>query len=429
METMASQNKFVGRGVCVFTVALLATAAGMIAAQRPEVTKPAVPKPPAHERSARKTPATGRNSALAAARRRVLNAQPLAMYYYVGDARGRQSAQAHASQMTVLAPQCYWVEKDGVLRGALPPQVTEIAHRAHLPVMPLIFNRGFDRETVTALLHDPKAQQRAVSYMAYHAAREHFVGYQIDLENLDPADKDLFTEFVRSAAERMHREGRLLSVALVPKFSDVYPSIPTPENPTTGEWAAAYDYRALGGIADFLTLMTYDHFNRSTPAGPIAGFEWVKMALDFAEARIPPDKLLLGIALYGREWTETGSNTFSRSLTAQNIRELQHRWDSEARWDERWKSPWFQLQKGDATHTVWYEDSRSWTEKLNLIREHHLRGFAAWRLGFEGPDFWSLAAVKSPKPKPRAKRRPSTERAAKGSAKHSSQQARAAASH
>jgi spore germination protein YaaH len=397
---MASENKFLARGVRLILLALLTSALGAAAQTKP----------------ARKARAVKRNPALAAARRRVLNARPLAMYYYVSDARGQESVQAHASQMTVLAPQCYWVEKDGVLRGELPAAAVEISRRARLPVMPLIFNRGFERETVTALLHDPEARRRAVSYMAYHAKRENLVGFQIDLENIDPHDQELFTAFVRRAAERMHRDGRLLSVALVPKFSDVFPDPTNPDHPTLGEWAAGYDYRALGQAADFLTLMTYDHFNRSTPAGPIAGFEWVKKALAYAEARIPPEKLLLGIALYGREWTDVGENTSSRSLTTEAVRELRGRWDAKTQWDEQWRSPWFQVQTGAATHTVWYEDPRSWTEKLNLIRDDHLRGFAAWRLGFEGANFWSLAGIKPPRPAKRTRHRAPAPRAAKGSA-------------
>jgi spore germination protein YaaH len=419
METMAGENKILGRAARALTLMFFLSgipvaAAPASAAQIPspqEVTaqSPAKQAPAAQKSAAQKSadrehaakkPATHKaraakeNTALAAARRRVLGAKPLALYYYVSDQRAQKSILAHASRMTVLAPQCYWVEKDGVLRGDLPSQVAVISRRARLPVMPLVFNRGFNRETVTALLHDPDAQQRAVSDMAERANRENLVGYQIDLENIDPADQALFTAFVRRAADRMHQDGRLLSVALVPKFTDVFPSVPTPDHPTMGEWAAAYDYRALGQIADFLTLMTYDHFNRSTPAGPIAGFDWVKQALDYAEARIPADKLLLGIPLYGREWTELGESTFSRSLDTATVRELRVKWKSKPQWDDRWQSPWFRVQHGNATRTVWYEDSRSWTEKLNLVRDQHLRGFAAWRLGFEGPNFWSMSAIK-----------------------------------
>ncbi len=375
----------------------------------------ALPLGAAKKRVARKARAKTKTFTLAEMRRRVLEARPLAVYYSIGDSRGLKSLAAHASRMTVIAPQCYWVESDGVIQGEVPPELLEIARRKGLPVMPLVFNRGFNRETITALLHSPEAQRRLVSYMAYHAAKENLVGFQFDLENIDPADQSLFTAFVKAAAARMHEDGRLLSVALVPKFSDQFPRPDLPDHPTLGEWAAGYDYHALGESADFLTLMTYDHFNRSTAAGPIAGYEWVKKALAYAEARIPPEKLLLGIALYGREWSELGVSTFSRSLNAQEVRELRIGWKIKPQWDDRWRSPWFQYRRGRVTRTVWFENSRSWREKLNLVRDDHLRGFAAWRLGFEGPSFWSLTAIRPARPGKRAIRRAGASNAGKGS--------------
>ena len=325
------------------------------------------------------------------ARDRVLNAQPLAMYYYYDDPRGLKSIQEHSSEMTLLAPQCYVVEPDGVIQGTLPPGIAEASASSPVALMPLVFNKGFDRSTVTRLLHSPKAQERAVSYMAYLAARENTVGIQIDLENIAPADMARFTRFVRLAAARLHRDGRLLSVAVVPRFADGPPGRPRPGRPSSGEWSAAFDYRALGRAADFLTIMAYDQSHRTGPAGPIAGYEWVRKILDYAVKRVDRKKLLLGLPLYGREWTEASRNSASRSLSALEVRELLARPDVEVQWDDRWRSPWFQYREAGSLRTVWYEDSRSWSEKLRLVTEYRLRGFAAWRLGFEDAEFWPAA--------------------------------------
>jgi spore germination protein len=358
---------------------------------------------PAAKKSAR-TP--HKKSAPLTARERVLNAKPLAMYYYVGDSRGLKSVKAHGSHVGLLAPQCYWITKDGEIEGELPAGLAETTRRFHIPVMPLIFNRGFDRETVTTMLHDAAAQEHVATAMAEIASKEQLVGFQIDFENIAPEDKDLFTQFVRLVAGKLHEKDLLLSITLVPKFTEIYPA-PSPPFPSTGEWAAGYDFHALGEIADFVTLMTYDHFGRQTSAGPIAGYEWVRKAVDFAVTRIPAEKLLLGIPLYGREWTEEGDQTTSRSLSNQNVRELRTRWKRKPQWDERWRSPWFKYEHRNTVHTVWYEDSRSWSAKLDLISEYHLRGFAAWRLGFEGANFWALSGIR-----PQAAKKTATKRSA-----------------
>jgi spore germination protein YaaH len=329
---------------------------------------------------------------LSAARQRVMSRRPLAMYYYYDDTRGLKSLSEHAAEVTVVGPQCFWVDADGVVHGETPRGVTEAAQRARLPVMPLLINPGFDRPLASAMLRNPKAQERAVTYLAYLAKRDNYVGWQLDLEFIDPADKSLYTKFVQRAAARLHRDGRLLSIAVVPRFSDDYPDTRAAEF-RTGEWGAPYDFRAIGRAVDFMVLMTYDHHGSSTPPGPVAGHAWMKEALEYAVRRVPRQKLLLGIPFYGRKWVETASGTLSRLVTYGDISPLLARPGLVIEWDKRWRAPWFQYREASELHTVWYDDSRSYKEKLQLVREYRLRGFAAWRLGTEDPQFWSVAAA------------------------------------
>lgn len=355
---------------------------------------------------------------VSAARQRVMAKRPLAMYYYVEGAQGLKSLAEHAAQVTVVGPQCFWVDADGVVHGEVPAGLLEIARRARLPVMPLLVNPGFDRSLAHAILRDPKAQERAVMYLAYLAKRDNYVGWQLDFEFIDPADKALYTKFVQRAAARLHCDGRLLSVAVVPRFSDDYPDQRLVEF-RTSEWGAPYDYRALGQTADFMVLMTYNHHGSSTPPGPVAGHAWMKEALEHAVRRVPRQKLLLGIPFYGRKWVEAASGTLSQSVAYQDISSLLARPGFQIQWDKRWRVPWFQYREGSELHTVWYDDTRSYKEKLQLVREYKLRGFAAWRLGIEHPEFWSVAAAaKRPTASPRGRGKPESSTRAGGPASH-----------
>jgi spore germination protein len=339
-------------------------------------------------------------SALAQARRRVMSARPLAMYYYFDDSAGLKSLSEHATEMTLVGPQCFKVEADGVVRGEVPAVVTQTARRAGLPIMPLVVNPGFDRSLASALLRDPKAQERAVSYLAYLARRENFIGWQLDLEYIDPADKALYTRFVQRAGARLHRDGRLLSVAVVPRFSDAYPDTRVALF-RTGEWGAPYDYRAIGRAVDFMVLMTYNHHASGTPPGPVSGHAWMEAAIEYAARHVPRQKLLLGIPFYAREWVATASGMLSRSLKHQDLAPLLARPGVEPQWDAHWRVPWFEFRDGPELHTVWYDDQRSYKEKLRLVQQNHLRGFAAWRLGTENPQFWAVAAEAARKPEGR----------------------------
>ena len=190
-------------------------------------------------------------AALARARERVLTTRPLALFYYSGDSLGMPSLQAHSDAITLLAPQCYELDGAGALHGKFSARALEVARGAGLPLMPLVTNSGFDRLAAHQLLQNAKAQARAATNLAEVAERDEYVGWQLDLEDIDPADESAYTRFTARVAGRLHHDQRLLSVAVVPRFSDRFPDSSKPGFHTS-EWGAAYDFRGLGRIADFL---------------------------------------------------------------------------------------------------------------------------------------------------------------------------------
>jgi spore germination protein YaaH len=290
------------------------------------------------------------------ARWHVLGTRPLGMYYYTTDSRGLESLGKYSAKMTLLAPQCFWVDAEGFVHGQVPPEILQMSREANLPLMPLLINPGFNRPLAHTLLSSSKAQERAAMYMAYLAQRDGYVGWQLDLEFVDPADKARYTRFVERVAARLHRDGRLLTVAVVPRFSDAYPGTDGTGAFRTGEWGAPYDFRALGRVADLVTLMTYDHHHTQGPPGPVAGYDWVKAALDYAVRRVPRQKLLLGIPFYGREWVSNGEKATSRTLSFADAAVRTAQPGVEPRWHERWRTPWFEFRDASGLHTGWYED-------------------------------------------------------------------------
>lgn len=320
---------------------------------------------------------------VAAMRARVLAARPLALYYTLGDTTGLDSILQHASDITVLAPQCYWVGMDGNIHGALPPEMMEAARRKDLPVMALLSNQDFSRQVASTLLRNHHLAKLVVRSLAIIALRENLLGFQLDFENIDPRDENLYTRFVREVAKELHHEGRLLSVAVIPRFLGSH----------ANQWSAAYDYPALASASDFLTLMTYDNSGRLGPPGPIAGYAWVKDAIEYARRRTPANKLLLGIALYGREWSEEGGSFQARTMPYPDTEALLDRLSLKPHWDQKQRSPWFEYRTSGILRSVWYENARSIQEKLRLLEQFRLRGFAAWRLGMEDPRIWSLVSA------------------------------------
>ncbi|HXH48597.1 MAG TPA: glycosyl hydrolase family 18 protein [Terriglobia bacterium] len=321
--------------------------------------------------------------ALKAMREKVMTARPLALYYTTGGTFGLDSVEQHASDMTILAPQCYWLDQRGNVQGGIPASTMDAARQSGLPVMALLYNQDFNRRVATVLLHDRRLQKTVISNLVEIARKQDLLGFQLDLENIDPDDINLYTRFVHDAAKEFHHEGRMLSVAVVPRFLDSAP----------GQWAAAYDYSGLAHATDFLTLMAYDNSGRLGQAGPIAGYNWVRNALEYARTHVPTDKLLLGIALYGREWSDDGRSLQARTMPFPETQALLNRLSLTPRWDERHRSPWFEYRTSGTVNRVWYENARSIQEKLRLLDQYQLRGFAAWRLGMEDPRIWSMVTA------------------------------------
>jgi len=327
---------------------------------------------------------------LKSARWHVLGARPLAMFYYTSDSVGLPSLKLHAHAITLLSPQCFFVDSEGLVRGQIPAEALEVARQNNLPLMPLLINPGFDRSIAHALLRDAQAQERTIEYLTYLAQRDRYLGWQLDIENIDPEDKAEYVTFVRRVAARLHRDHRLLSVAVVPRFSDDYPDNPA-AGFRTGEWGAPFDFRGLGRVADFVTLMAYDQHSELTPPGAVAGYDWVKAAVEYAVQRMPSAKLVLGMPFYGRAWTVSSHGSKSQSLMFSDLKSYRESEGGEPHWDEQSRTPWFGVKDGVTQRTAWFDDSHSLHEKLGLIQHYHLRGFAAWRLGVEDPQFWPMS--------------------------------------
>lgn len=356
-------------------------------------TKPTALKGRAHDtEEALENP----NLALKSMRDRVTAARPLAMYYTSGGTFGLDSIEQHASDMTILAPQCYWLDQNGNVQGGIPATTMDAARQSGLPVMALLYNEDFSRRVASVVLHNRDLQKTIIRKLADIARKEGLLGFQLDLENIDPNDINLYTRFVQDAAKEFHLDGRMLSVAVVPRFLDSVP----------GQWAAAYDYPALAQAVDFMTLMAYDNSGRLGQPGPIAGYNWVRNTLEYARSRVPTDKILLGIALYGREWSDDGHSLQARTMPFPETQALLNRLSLSPRWDEKHRSPWFEYHTSGTVNRVWYENARSIQEKLRLLEEYRLRGFAAWRLGMEDPGIWSMVtALRESQPQAHENRR------------------------
>jgi spore germination protein YaaH len=183
------------------------------------------------------------------------------LFYITNSENGIESFGKHADQISIIVPASYHIDKYGVISGDTNPQIMKIAHENKVKVMPII--ASFDQEGIHHFLDDSAAVQRAIKMMLYLAQKNHYYGWQFDLENVSFLDATAYTSFYRKAAKKLHQNGLKISMAVV----KVYYPVPAPgNNPynrwTYENWKGAFQIKKLAKIGDFLSFMTYDEHHR-----------------------------------------------------------------------------------------------------------------------------------------------------------------------
>lgn len=318
------------------------------------------------------------------------------LFYYVDNETSYRSLVAHIDQVTVVAPQVYTVDSLGIIWGGLDRRVLELAQRRGVRVMPLVVNEGFHGPSLRRLLADSAARERAVRTMVQLCHDHGYWGIQFDIENVNLQDRGLLTAWYTEAANALHRAGFVISIAVVHRAEDV----PGPlgyHRFLYESWREAYDLEALARVGDFVSVMSYSQHTRRTPPGPQAGLAWTRQVVDYFLRFMPPEKLSLGIPLWGehwytrydatlperaRSWSETVTYAWGSGLAERNGARL--------RWDEEQGVTYGFYENGGTYEWLFLEDERSFRAKLALARQKNLRGFSAWVLGPEDERIWDV---------------------------------------
>jgi len=201
-----------------------------------------------------------------------------------------------------------------------------------------------------------------------------FQGINIDFENVLPADRELYNQFLQKTVDQLHPEGYFVSTALAPKVSAEQ----------KGLLYEAHDYEAHGRIVDFVILMTYEWGYRLGPAQAISPLNEIKRVLDYAVTVIPRDKIFFGFQIYARDWLlpfvqGEQAETFSQQEAIQ--RAIEHQ--VAIQYDPVAQAPFFRYTDAEErTHEVWFEDARSAQAKFDMVKNYNLRGISYWVLGY-----------------------------------------------
>lgn len=306
---------------------------------------------------------------------------PLRHYYYLDDAAAMHSLETNRERIDVLSPVWFSIVKGGALEPALDAHLLEWAAAHNLPLMPVLENRDFDSNVAHEFLTNPRVRDDVIVTLLKIAAVHHFYGIQLDFENLQPGDRDAYSNFTQTLGRGLHNLQMKLSVAVMSPLG--------PHQKTDGSWevsahSAAFDYFQLASEADLISLMAYDQHTEPDAPGPIASAMWVDACIRKVLEYVPSRKLLLGVPLYYRQWSK-GTVSEGPFLQAQAMAANNHH---KIEFDAVEAESNFRFDDDKGSHTIWLYDARALNLRIKLAAKYHLRGISAWRLGQEDPLFW-----------------------------------------
>ena len=265
--------------------------------------------------------------------------------------------------------------------GAAGPAVRAIRS---LGIVPLAVISNFDGSNFTPELArhamSGPTGDATIAGIVEFAVSEGFQGINVDFENMYPEDRQLYTSFIAALSRAAHERGLTLSNAMAPKWAD-WPDLP---------WVGTFDYAALAQHLDFTMLMTYEWGWSGGPPMAIAPVNLVRRVLEYTVTQIPPGKILMGIPLYGYDWTVPAPpGTFAKTVTPSQAVDLAARHGVNISFDRTAQAPWFRYVDGvGAQHEVWFEDIRSSVAAHALIETFGLRGASYWNLLYDYPQNW-----------------------------------------
>lgn len=244
--------------------------------------------------------------------------------------------------------------------------------RPILTLTPLDAEGNFNNRLITSIVNSADARDTLFSQLISVMNEKGYSGLDIDFEYIRAEDRDPFTAFVAEAVGRLHPLGYTVSVALAPKTSADQP----------GLLYEGKDYPALGALADYVLLMTYEWGYTYGPNMAVAPLNKVREVVEYAVTAIPPEKIHLGIPNYGYDWPlpyirgETAATSIG-NVEAVQIAVLNN---VPIQFDDISQSPFFRYSIDGTAHEVWFEDVRSIQGKFNLVKEFGLQGIGYWQI-------------------------------------------------
>lgn len=250
-------------------------------------------------------------------------------------------------------------------------------------------------DDINAVINNPLARQNTRENIMDLVKQKELDGINIDIEYTGiPEERTIknFTIFITEFRDYLVKSKINVSLTLDVHADSVIRT-------------RLFELEKIYPYLDQIIIMGYDFFRptstNSGPVAPLSGkekFEYdITTAIEDFTKIIPVNKLILGIPFYGYEWNTETIEPFSKTMpktgalaTYGRTQELIKEKHITPKWDELSSSPYLLFEDKGTLHQVFYENGKSLTKKIDIVKNKNLYGIAIWALGYDGkyPDIW-----------------------------------------
>lgn len=264
---------------------------------------------------------------------------------------------------------------------------------------------GTDKLVLSGYLAKPEVRTTIVKTIVDLVNKYSFDGIDLDFEGFAFVDGNTtwtktapnWVLFVKELSAALHTQQKLLSISAPYSFN--------PAEKQKGYYV--YAWAEIASSIDRLRIMTYD-YSVAKP-GPIGPISWTEKTLQYAISIMPASKVFIGLPGYGRDWITSVTGTCPTTAPpgliagAKAATFKMNYANAKAVIDQA--VPAFDVNSSEATYsyvqnfngltatgaatsctvnrTVWYQNDRSYLERMNLVAKYRLGGAALWTLGME----------------------------------------------
>ena len=279
-----------------------------------------------------------------------------------------------------------------------------LMRRAGLKVIPTMTD-GTDKLVLSGYLSSASTRTTLVKTIVDLVMKNNFDGIDLDYEGFAFVDGNTtwsktaprWVAFIKELSIALHANNKLLSVST--------PYLLNPKEAQKGYFV--YAWADIASSIDRLRIMTYD-FSVSKP-GPMGPLSWTEKTIQYAISVMPASKVFMGLPGYGRDWITSVDGKCPTSAPpglvagAKAATFKMNYVAAKAAIDGA--TPAFNEQYSEATYsykqtyngltstgasttctvnrTVWFQNTRSYADRMALVAKYRIGGAAIWTLGME----------------------------------------------